>query len=198
MPAKQYLTHDEVRDLADAVDSLGKGMYRDRRDTYGLLEKMLAYRGLRWGRATGLRTSTSLGGDSKFGTPLSRSRECSSTPSRRTAMPALSPRRCRSTPICNPISKAGMAAHRLPQQPGVVGFAAEFVGTSLKYLRRSSIGLRRARRWLSRNDGAVSVAACLPTPIGFRLAATPSYCGNRTPTFSSQATREKSPPDRRC
>ena len=25
-PAKRYLTHDEVRDLADAVDSLGKGM----------------------------------------------------------------------------------------------------------------------------------------------------------------------------
>lgn len=42
--AKWYLTHDEVRDLADAdaVDSLGKGVYRGERNNYGLLLKVLA------------------------------------------------------------------------------------------------------------------------------------------------------------
>jgi site-specific recombinase XerC len=36
-PAKRYLTHEEVRDLADAVDSLGKGMYRGERTTTDFL-----------------------------------------------------------------------------------------------------------------------------------------------------------------
>lgn len=54
-PAKRYLSHDEVRDLAAAVDSLGKGMYRGERNNYGLLVKVLAYCGLRWGEASGLR-----------------------------------------------------------------------------------------------------------------------------------------------
>jgi integrase len=54
-PAKRYLTHDEVRDLADAVDSLGKGMYRGTRNNSGVLVKVLAYCGLRWGEASGLR-----------------------------------------------------------------------------------------------------------------------------------------------
>ena len=54
-PAKRYLTHNEVRNLADAVDSLGKGMYRGERNNYGLLVKVLAYCGLRWGEASGLR-----------------------------------------------------------------------------------------------------------------------------------------------
>lgn len=54
-PAKRYLSHDEVRDLADSVDSLGKGMYRGERKNYGLLVKVLAYCGLRWGEASGLR-----------------------------------------------------------------------------------------------------------------------------------------------
>jgi integrase len=53
--SKRYLSHDEVRDLADAVDSLGKGMYRGARNNYGLLVKVLAYCGLRWGKASGLR-----------------------------------------------------------------------------------------------------------------------------------------------
>ena len=54
-PVKRYLTHDEARELADAVDSLGKGMYRGERNDYGLLVKVLAYCGLRWGEASGLR-----------------------------------------------------------------------------------------------------------------------------------------------
>jgi len=54
-PAKRYLNHEQVRDLADAVDTLGKGMYRGERNGYGLLVKILAYCGLRWGEASGLR-----------------------------------------------------------------------------------------------------------------------------------------------
>ncbi len=54
-PAKRYLSHHEVRDLADAVDSLGKGMYRGQLNNYGLLVKVLAYCGFRWGEASGLR-----------------------------------------------------------------------------------------------------------------------------------------------
>ena len=50
-PAKRYLNHEQVRDLADAVDSLGKGMYRCELNGYGLLVKILAYCGLRWGEA---------------------------------------------------------------------------------------------------------------------------------------------------
>jgi len=54
-PAKRYLNHEQVRDLADALDSLGKGMYRGELNGYGLLVKILAYCGLRWGEASGLR-----------------------------------------------------------------------------------------------------------------------------------------------
>jgi integrase len=54
-PAKRYLNHEQVRDLADVVDSLGKGMYRGELNGYGLLVKILAYCGLRWGEASGLR-----------------------------------------------------------------------------------------------------------------------------------------------
>ena len=54
-PAKRYLNHEQVRDLADAVGSLGKGMYRGERNGYGLLVKILAYCGLRWGESSGLR-----------------------------------------------------------------------------------------------------------------------------------------------
>ena len=53
--AKRYLNHEQVRDLADAVDSLGKGMDRGELISYGLLVKLLAYCGLRWGEASGLR-----------------------------------------------------------------------------------------------------------------------------------------------
>lgn len=52
---KRYLSHAEVRDLADAVDSLGKGMFRGETNGYGLLVRVLAYCGLRWGEASGLR-----------------------------------------------------------------------------------------------------------------------------------------------
>lgn len=54
-PSKRYLGHTEVRDLADAVDSLGKGMFRGETNGYGLLVRVLAYCGLRWGEACGLR-----------------------------------------------------------------------------------------------------------------------------------------------
>ncbi|MGV8895633.1 MAG: tyrosine-type recombinase/integrase [Rhodoglobus sp.] len=53
--SKRYLTHAEVRDLADAVDSLGKGMFRGETNGYGLLVRVLAYCELRWGEASGLR-----------------------------------------------------------------------------------------------------------------------------------------------
>ncbi len=53
--SKQYLSHVEVRDLADAVDSLGKGMFRGDKNGYGLLVRVLAYCGLRWGGAFSLR-----------------------------------------------------------------------------------------------------------------------------------------------
>ena len=53
--SKRYLSHAEVRDLADAVDSLGKGMFRGETNGYGLLVRVLAYCGLRWGEASGLR-----------------------------------------------------------------------------------------------------------------------------------------------
>jgi integrase len=54
-PSKRYLTHAEVRDLADAVDALGRGIYRGQSNGYGLLVLVLAYCGLRWGEASGLR-----------------------------------------------------------------------------------------------------------------------------------------------
>lgn len=57
-PAKRYLTHDEVRDLADAVDSLSKGMYRGERNNYGLVVKVLAYCGLPRGEPSGLSMDT--------------------------------------------------------------------------------------------------------------------------------------------
>ena len=53
--SKRYLTHSEVRDLADAVDALGRGIYRGKSNGYGLLVLVLAYCGLRWGEASGLR-----------------------------------------------------------------------------------------------------------------------------------------------
>ncbi len=53
--SKRYLTHAEVRDLADAVDALGRGIYRGQPNGYGLLVLVLAYCGLRWGEASGLR-----------------------------------------------------------------------------------------------------------------------------------------------
>ncbi len=53
--SKRYLSHVEVRDLADAVDSLGKGMFRGEANGYGVLVRVLAYCGLRWGEASGLR-----------------------------------------------------------------------------------------------------------------------------------------------
>ena len=43
--SKRYLSHVEVRDLADAVDSLGKGIFRGETNGYGLLVRVLAYCG---------------------------------------------------------------------------------------------------------------------------------------------------------
>ena len=53
--SKRYLSHRQVRQLADAVDELGRGIYLGRRNGYGLLVRVLAYCGLRWGEASGLR-----------------------------------------------------------------------------------------------------------------------------------------------
>jgi integrase len=53
--SKRYLTHEEVRALADAVDKLGRGMYLGDENGFGLLVLVLAYCGLRWGEASGLR-----------------------------------------------------------------------------------------------------------------------------------------------
>ncbi|MES2093930.1 MAG: tyrosine-type recombinase/integrase [Actinomycetota bacterium] len=53
--SKRYLSHRQVRELADAVDELGRGIYPGRRNGYGLLVRVLAYCGLRWGEASGLR-----------------------------------------------------------------------------------------------------------------------------------------------
>lgn len=53
--AKAYLTHDEVAALADAVDKIGKGQENGKRNGYGLLVRVLAYSGLRWGELSGLR-----------------------------------------------------------------------------------------------------------------------------------------------
>jgi integrase len=55
--SKRYLTHADVRDLADAVDALGRGIYRGQSNGYGLLVLVLAYCGLRWGEASGLRVN---------------------------------------------------------------------------------------------------------------------------------------------
>ena len=55
--SKRYLTHAEVRDLADSVDALGRGIYRGQSNGYGLLVLVLAYCGLRWGEASGLRVN---------------------------------------------------------------------------------------------------------------------------------------------
>ncbi|NQX11373.1 site-specific integrase [Microbacteriaceae bacterium VKM Ac-2855] len=53
--AKAYLTHDEVAALATAVDAIGKGQENGKRNGYGLLVRVLAYCGLRWGELSGLR-----------------------------------------------------------------------------------------------------------------------------------------------
>ncbi|MHB1173269.1 MAG: tyrosine-type recombinase/integrase [Lacisediminihabitans sp.] len=53
--SKRYLSHQQVRELADAVDGLGRGIYLGQQNGYGLLVRVLAYCGLRWGEASGLR-----------------------------------------------------------------------------------------------------------------------------------------------
>jgi integrase len=53
--SKRYLTHSEVRDLADTVDALGRGIYRGQSNGYGLLVLVLAHCGLRSGEGSGLR-----------------------------------------------------------------------------------------------------------------------------------------------
>jgi integrase len=49
--SKVYLSHDEVAQLAAAVDRIGLGVEHG----YGLLVRVLAYCGLRWGELSGLR-----------------------------------------------------------------------------------------------------------------------------------------------
>ncbi|PPH30519.1 tyrosine-type recombinase/integrase [Rathayibacter sp. AY1F9] len=53
--AKVYLSHDEVAHLAAAVDAIGRGAESGARNGYGLLVRVLAYCGLRWGELSGLR-----------------------------------------------------------------------------------------------------------------------------------------------
>lgn len=53
--SKVYLSHDEVAQLAAAVDAIGRGAENGARNGYGLLVRVLAYCGLRWGELSGLR-----------------------------------------------------------------------------------------------------------------------------------------------
>lgn len=53
--SKRYLTHEQVRDLAETVDTLGRGGYGGRANGYGLAIYVLAYCGLRWSELSGLR-----------------------------------------------------------------------------------------------------------------------------------------------
>lgn len=53
--AKRYLTHEQVRDLADAVDTIGRGIFLGERNGFGLLVRVLSYCGLRWSELSGLR-----------------------------------------------------------------------------------------------------------------------------------------------
>jgi integrase len=52
---KRYLTHDQVRRLAAAVDAIGGGKQNGAANGYGTLIRVLAYCGLRWGELSGLR-----------------------------------------------------------------------------------------------------------------------------------------------
>lgn len=52
---KRYLTHEQVRALADAVDAIGAGQQNGLANGYGTLIRVLAYCGLRWGELSGLR-----------------------------------------------------------------------------------------------------------------------------------------------
>ena len=52
---RRYLSHDQVRDLAQAVDAQGNGRFGGAHNGYGLLTLVLAYCGLRWGELSGLR-----------------------------------------------------------------------------------------------------------------------------------------------
>ncbi|WP_165068244.1 tyrosine-type recombinase/integrase [Marisediminicola senii] len=53
--ARRYLTHRQVLDLAKAVDAEGDGRFVGELNGYGLLVRVLAYCGLRWGELSGLR-----------------------------------------------------------------------------------------------------------------------------------------------
>lgn len=52
---KRYLTHEQVRRLAVAVDAIGGGKQNGAENGYGTLIRVLAYCGLRWGELAGLR-----------------------------------------------------------------------------------------------------------------------------------------------
>lgn len=53
--SKRYLNHEQVRDLAAAVEQIGAGRQNGRQNGYGTLVRVLAYCGLRWGEVAGLR-----------------------------------------------------------------------------------------------------------------------------------------------
>ena len=52
---KRYLTHEQVDVLAEAVDRVGGGQQNGAFNGYGVLVRVLAYCGLRWGEVSGLR-----------------------------------------------------------------------------------------------------------------------------------------------
>jgi integrase len=54
---KRYLSHGQVRLLAEAIDDEGAGRYQGREHGFGLLVLVLAYCGLRWGELSGLRVN---------------------------------------------------------------------------------------------------------------------------------------------
>lgn len=53
--SKRYLNHSQVAALAEAVDSIGRGMYLGKLLGYGLAVKTFAYCGPRWSELSGFR-----------------------------------------------------------------------------------------------------------------------------------------------
>jgi integrase len=143
--SKRYLTHAEVRDLADAVDALGRGIYRGESNSYGLLVLVLAYCGLRWGEASGLRVKDidfSAGG-SRSSTPSLRSTESKLTPNQRTTKPALSRCRQRSSPSLRRTSTAKTLARQSSRQREADGYA-DGCSVEAGWTRRQRPSARRA------------------------------------------------------
>jgi integrase len=53
--SKRYLSHQQVRDLAAAVEAIGGGIQNGKALGYGTLVRLAAYTGLRWSELAGLR-----------------------------------------------------------------------------------------------------------------------------------------------